>query len=410
MQKNKTIINLEWDEIFNSYPDNNFSNHAFPLFLFTERLYENLKENKTKDVLFMSREGQFLKKLFDRYIEIKKELKQDVINIKTHYFCGSRNSIMTASAKPLETETFESLFKFFNFYMSPKSFLHSVGFSEEQVEEVAKSFGNKLNKGVVNFKHSYTFKKLKNNEKFKEIYENNRLKQSNAFNLYMQSFNINYKKDGLVFVDIGYHGTMQDLIFNFFNKQVKITGYFIKTRAKYVENNLKIGLLDDKLNKKLFGSKITKYDSFNYEQILRADHGRCLGYKLNNKNESKPVFDEKLDDKEVFEKYVKTMQDQIFDKFEQIAYKALKEGKNIADVCIIAYYYTIKQKTKTDFKWLLEMQDSSHDDFGFVGYPGRVFTRKLRDFVFKLKDKNFVFKHSFFIKRLKKNLNKTIKN
>ena len=59
MKNNKVIINQEWDEIFNKYADNNLSNHAFPLYLFTIRLYDDLVKKGSKDVLFMSREGQF---------------------------------------------------------------------------------------------------------------------------------------------------------------------------------------------------------------------------------------------------------------------------------------------------------------------------------------------------------------
>ena len=32
MKQNKQIINKEWDELFNKYKENNFSNHAFSLF------------------------------------------------------------------------------------------------------------------------------------------------------------------------------------------------------------------------------------------------------------------------------------------------------------------------------------------------------------------------------------------
>ena len=97
----KIIINQEWDKIFNLFEENNFSNHAFPLYLFTTRLYNRLVENNCKDILFMSREGKYLKILFEKYCHLRKELCYDVKEIKTHYFYGSRNSIITASAKPI---------------------------------------------------------------------------------------------------------------------------------------------------------------------------------------------------------------------------------------------------------------------------------------------------------------------
>lgn len=401
---NKIIINKEWDEIFNKYKENNFSNHAFSLVLFTQRLYEQLKSSGCKDVLFMSREGQFLKKLFERYCEIKKEIGQDVNSITTHYFYGSRNSIMTASVKPLAEESFDLMLRYFNFFIKPKMFMYSIGFSEEQIKMVQESFGKKTNRLCLSFKNSKTFKLLKQNDTFKQIYEENRTKQSQAFGKYMNTFNLNYKQDGLCFVDIGYHGTMQDLIYKFFDEKVNMQGYFIKNRAKENIKNSKMGLLGDSLNKKLFGSKINKYDTFNYEQILRADHGRCLGYEVIDETTAKPIIDTKHDDEAVFEKYVKFMQDQIYEKFEIIARKTLTENAEIDKIATIYFYNMVKNKTKADYKWIIDMQDSHHDDFGYVGYPGRAFARWLRKMAFKLKDKIFVLTKGLYVKKLKKSL------
>ncbi len=408
MRKKKIIINPEWDEIFYKYEENNFSNHAFPLYLFTARLYERLAESGCKDVLFMSREGQFLKRLFDRYCEIRRELCQPVIDITTHYFYGSRNSIMTASAKAIDEEDFDMLFRYFKYFIKPKSFLFSIGFSNEQIDEVRQTFGKSMDHACFNFQTSKALKKLKQNEVFRKIYEYNRSIQSDAFGIYMQTFGIDYHDQGLTFVDIGYHGTMQDLIFKYFNKNVKMHGYFIKNRARYCDDNTKTGLLGDNLNKGLFGSKVNKYDTFNYEQILRADHGRCVGYEVID-NTAHPIIDTQHSDVEIYQQYVQTMQEQIADKFELIARNALSLASDIATICTIYFYYTVKYKTKADYKWILDMQDRHHDDFGYVGYPGKAFARFLRKFAFSLKDKIFVLNKSCYIRKLRKSLrNKTM--
>ncbi len=401
--KKKFMINSEWDEIFNSNKENNFSNHAFPLFLFTERLYEEVENKNIKNVLFMSREGQFLKKLFDKYCDIRRELKLNVVDVNTHYFYGSRNSIMTASNRPIDEENFESLLKFFHFFMSPAQFLFSIGFNENQIDLVRKEMGKKLDKKCFDLKSAKFFKKMLKNAVFTGIYEENRKSQGNALAAYINSFNLDYKNEGFTFVDIGYHGTMQDLIFKFLDKKVTLNGYFIKSRSESVDNNYKTGLLSDSCNKKLLGLRINKYDAYNYEQILRADHGRCTGYEIKN-NVGSPVIDTKLKDKELFDKYVKKMQDDIYDKFVKIAHKKLSENAEVSAICIIYYYYLVKYKTKADYKWIIDMQDSHHDDFGYVGYPGRAFARWLRKFVFKLKDKLFIFNNSCYIRKLKKKI------
>ena len=391
---NKKIINEEWDSIFNKYGDNyNFSNHAFPLFLFTKRLYEALEKNNNRDIIFMSREGQFLKTLFEKYCLIRKEAGLGVIDIKTHYFYGSRNSVMAASLEPLESEDFDLLFRFF-VMMSANAFLHSIGFTKQQIEEVGKDCSFNMKKTHLVFNKSGAYKKLRQNKTFCRIYEENRKEQSQAFGKYMESFGIDYKKNGFVFVDIGYHGTMQDLINKFYDYKVSIKGYFVKTRTGKKEMNEKIGLISDKANKALYGNKINSYDAYNYEQILRADHGRCLGYKMEG-DKAVPVIDTHLDDKEVYENYVKQMQAQILDKFEMIAHKAITENQmeNIEKICVVYYYCTIKYKSLQDYKWIIDMQDTSHDDFGIVGTFGKFFAQKLRKDLFTIKDKNFVFKN-----------------
>lgn len=400
---NHVIINEEWDKIFHLHGENNFINHAFPLYLFTKRLYDELEKLNCKDVLFMSREGQYLKKLFEKYLDIRTELGIENIDIKTHYFYGSRNSIMTASVKPLEEENFEHMFRFFNYFIKPKMFLFSIGFTNEQIEEVRQDFDGSLDKMCFSFKSSKVFKELKQNETFRRIYEENRIKQSTSFSKYMETFNIDYINNGLVFVDIGYHGTMQDLIFKFFDEKVKIDGFFLKSRAKQHPKNTKTGLLGDNNNKTLLGSKINKYDSFNYEQILRADHGRCLGYEV-VKNVATPLLDEEYNDREIFDKYIKTLQDQMLEKFDAIARLDLKGNYNTTNICTTYFYHLVKNKTKENYDWILDMQNCHHDDFGYVGYPGRVFAMWLRRFAFKVKDKMFIFNNKCYIKKLKKDI------
>ena len=159
--KNKNTILEEklkgFDEIFDLIKENNFSNHSFPLYLFTSRLYNELTAKNCKNIIFMSREGQFLKTLFEKFCEIRKNLGLDVANIKTHYFYGSRNSVMTASTKPIDEEDFEHLFRYFKYFIRPRMFMFSIGFTNEQIDEVEKSFGKNTNKLCFNFKTSSVF-------------------------------------------------------------------------------------------------------------------------------------------------------------------------------------------------------------------------------------------------------------
>ena len=401
MGKTQSIINQNWDTIFNEYGDRyNLSNYAFPLYLFTTRLYESLRQNHQHDVLFMAREGQFLKELFDQYLTMRQELGNDCAPIKTHYFYGSRNSVMAASMKNIDQEDFAFLFRSFGF-MTTKSFLTSIGFNHDQIDQVTQAFGKKINKFHLQYRTSRTFRQLKQLPIFREIYENNRQKQAAALQVYIDSFGLNYQQNGLVFVDIGYHGTMQDLLYKFFDGKVNLTGYYIKMRAKSMPHNQKFGLLSDKNNRALFGNAINQYDAYHYEQILRADHGRCLGYQIVD-GQAQPILDETGDDAVVFTQHVKIIHDQIMDKFQKIAAQALTTNQDISALCLVYYFYQIKRKSKTDYAWLLGMEDNHHDEFGFVGYPGRIIGQGLRRFVGRVRDRLFIFKRRRFIKKLQR--------
>lgn len=397
-----TIINQNWDTIFNEYGDHyNLSNYAFPLYLFTTRLYESLQQNNQHNVLFMAREGQFLKKLFDQYVSMREKFGKKDSNsfpIKTHYFYGSRNSVMAASMKSLAQENFDFLFRSFGF-MTTKSFLTSIGFNHEQIEQVAQVFGKKINKFHLNYRTSRTFRQLKQLPIFCEIYETNRQKQAAALQSYLDSFGLNYQQNGLVFVDIGYHGTMQDLLYKFLDGKVTITGYYLKLRAKQTPNNWKYGLLSDKNNRKLFGNQINQFDAYHYEQILRADHGRCLSYQIVD-GQAKPILDVAGDDAAVYAQHVKIIQDQVMDKFKKIAEQALTTNQDIEALCLVYYFYQIKRKSKTDYAWLLGMEDNHLDEFGFVGYPGKIVGQGLRRFVGRVRDHMFISRQRRYIKKL----------
>lgn len=400
-------ISKKWDEIFDIFGDNyNLSNYAFPLYVFTKKLYDELLIEGKKDVFFLAREGQFLQKLFDKFCDIKSKIDSKFIPIKSHYFYASRGSVLAASLADIENEDFFYLFRYFKF-MSAKEFMVSIGFSNEDIENVKASLNKNINRIALNFKSSRIFKSLKQNEIFKEIYEKRRLAQSTALKAYINSFNIDIKNDGMAFVDVGYHGTMQDILFKFLNKQVKISGYYLSSRVRSEENNTKRGLLSDLYNKNLFYPKIINYGAFKYELILKANHGRCLSYSIEENNNPKPILDTEHFDKEIFDDAVSGLQSQILEKFKLIAYKDLTEKEDIYSVSTIYFYKMIKNKSQQDWQLMDKLQHHHHDDFGIVGHSYNIFATKFLYFVFKSSDNSYLRKNLGKIKFIYKNYKET---
>ncbi len=382
--------------------DLNFSNHAFPLFLFTKRLYEEIEKSGTKDVFFLAREGQFLKRLFDKYIEILKD-KYDVDgNIKTHYLYASRNSVLCASLDELGKEDFYYLFRSSK-SMSVEKFLLTLNFSKDQIMEISNNFAFEIDKKEKDFASSKQFRELKRNKLFIDMYNKKRLEQKTAFDLYLNQFGVDFKKDGITLVDIGWKGTMQDLFNKFFGGEVLLKGYYVGSKKSGGFGNEKTGLLYDKNNNNLFGNDVNKHCVYNYEQICRANHNRCDGYVIVD-GVAKPIFDTLLKDEKIYNDIIKPLQDQIVTKFDQIARCDYKNLSLFPVVAVKMYYELNKNKTKADWEWLSRSQDTHHDNFGDVRYPFKITTRNIRELGFKIADKCFIYRKYLTIKNLKLNL------
>lgn len=392
---NKKNIKKQFNFIFNKPCCYNYSNYAFPLFEFIYKLSNCLKKNNVKNVFFLSREGQFLKKLFDEYSSFFK------FNINSHYLMVSRNSVIVARLKPINEENFKE------FSASKKlsifKFLKTLCFDDGEIDCVKADFVNNFYLEVENFLNSSEMELLKNNKKFLSIYENKRLEQNKNFNKYLQSFNVDFVKEGLTIVDVGWKGTMQDSLNSFFNCKIKIDGYYLGNTSNNLENlNMnKYGLLyTENLNyRPTFSEKIYKYRIINYEQILRADHNRVLKYCLKN-NKIECVLDNQINDKIIFDNYIKLIQSEIFDKFKEIC-EVVNENKiDISNYSSIANEFYVKMLKNTnlkDLKLLYNCLYNHFDSFLVIDYERKSnFTK----FFIRYKLSVLVFLIKKFFKRL----------
>lgn len=392
-------------DIFNNTQDKyNLSNYAFPLFLFTKRLYKNLKQNNVNNVMFLSREGQFLKTLFDKYCELIKQNNTDdyASKVKTHYFYASRNSVLNATLKDINEEDFKYLFRA-SHNMSAQKFLQTLNFSEDEIKQIKQTFEYDIEKRIHKFGKSKTFNALKNNNCFVNIYNKKRKDANYAFGEYLKTFNIDFEKEGMFIVDIGYKGTMQALISQFFDNQVNITGYYMgnkKSKFDIYPTQKRFGILYEQNNKSLYAEKITKYQVYQYEQICRADHNSCDTYKIIN-NEPTVVFNNNTLDVAIFEKLTFPLQKQILEKFERIAMLDYFNCNYYEHICAYMYYKLIKNKTKDDWQWIMESQETHHDNFGDARYPFKIIGKNLRLFGFKLLDKLFLLFVCIYAKKIK---------
>ncbi len=386
---------LKYQEIFAEFGDNyNYSNYAFPLFLFEKRLFTALENAGAKNVFFLAREGQFLKKLFDEYCEIRG------CKIKSHYLQVSRNSVLVASLKPLEEEDFGGLIKE-AINLNIKRFLISLNFTYDEIEKIAQKLKVNINARSSNFIKSKEYKGLISSQTFRRLYEEKRLEQQNAFAEYLKSYNVNFANEGIHVVDVGWKGTIQDYITKFFNGKVKTFGYYLG--CKIAGGGLysqKTGLLYSNPSNKMMGNIIFHHRMFAYEQVCRADHNRVAGYKI---VEGKPkiVYGDEVDDNKVYRELIEPLQRQIIVKFKKIC-ELDKNYYSLMEVTAIKSFWKMLKKTsKADYTWITQAEDCHFDNFARVGFMFKRWKHGLRYCWFKLDDFNFKMRFGLRLKFLK---------
>ncbi|KIM05596.1 MAG: hypothetical protein KN64_03720 [Sulfurovum sp. AS07-7] len=301
-------------EIILSHIDG-FDKLVFPevllsLYLFIDKLFKYSKNEKISNIYFLAREGEFLKKLFDMYINYNGGNE-----FKTYYCYVSRKSTFIPSLSHIEDEKFERLFRQY-VNISTYEFLISCGFSDEKIKDVETCVPNiDIYKKTEDFPNSIEFAYLKDSKQFCEIFNDQNDEQKRNFTNYLES--INFFDSTPLVVDVGWKGTIQDNISAMLNETLIKGAYLGLTDfASISDTNQKIGLLFEPHN--CFDST-TVNSAFNearalYEVFLGASHGSTLSYD----NAFNPVLDDNSEELNIFNSFIKPLQDEALVVFENL--------------------------------------------------------------------------------------------
>lgn len=336
-KKFRSVLNNTY-KTCNSKNAQPFSEYIIFYHFFTERLYKISRQKNIKDLFFLSREGQFLKKLFDSYQD--HVLLDDQNKIQTHYLRISRQASIQFSLKPIADETFDYL-KHYHSALSVSEFLKFFSFSDAQMNTIIDSISTKKEDRIEDFFNSEIFKELKINKEFLKHYESHRLSQKDVFNEYVNSFNVDVIKDGIFLVDIGWGGTMQESIYKFYEDKVKVTGFYLGLREIYniTENTPREGILFSLLPFESYTDSIVMANTQLYEQFAAADHGSALGYSKDADNYTKQYHEP--NEKWLYDNYIKAHQEfsfaqhqKLLTELETICYNEEMIDKQITDLSL----------------------------------------------------------------------------
>ncbi|WP_339136498.1 MAG: HAD family hydrolase [Candidatus Electrothrix sp. GW3-4] len=251
-----------------------FKEISSTLWYFTRRLLETLQEQQVQDVVFFSKEGEFLKKLFDR-------MQADLFGcqvIRSHYLLVSRKATFLASLGPLGEEDFSRLFAHYR-DIAPRDFLLSLNFEESLARSLCAEIGIDYELRVANLAESQEFARLLASTSFQQIYEERRQQQRSNFLVYLGSLGIAYEQEGLTIIDVGWKGSIQDNVYHILEGRVDMqgfyTGFLIAGEAQ--ARNQKQGLLFD-TTRPLPHFNVYNNNRSLFEMMLGASHGSADGY------------------------------------------------------------------------------------------------------------------------------------
>ena len=322
LQNSKTIKDFK-KKLYNILDNKKLSNNSdkifyqelsFTLYYFTSLLYFELVSKNIKDVFLFSREGEFLKKLLDTYLQIN-----NIDSLRTHYLIVSRKSTFITSLKPLENEEFETLFRQYR-KISIMTFLKSLNFQEEEIVLIDHSLNRDLNYIEEDLPTSESFNELLKNSDFCTIYENKRTQQKENLKNYIASFGTDVDKDGLAIVDVGWKGTIQDHIYKLYDKKVPIQGFYLGLIIDLMidQNNQKTGLVFDYKKEDIY-DKIFQENISLFEVFLGASHGSADRYEINDQKKVLAITHEEKDEKIIFDTVISPIQKVVYNKFTEIA-------------------------------------------------------------------------------------------
>lgn len=258
-------------------PRSFFPPFALTLYRFIDGLHHRLLKAGVRDVFFLSREGEFLKTLFDRYQEAHRFGATS--RVRSHYLLVSRKSTFIASLSPLAEERFETLFRQYR-ALSLRDFLSNLNFLPEDIEALARDLGVDADAREADLPTSATFAALLACQRFQDLYERLRTEQRQLFCDYVASFGADVHGDGLALVDVGWKGTIQDHIHRIFQGKVAVDGYYLGLIAPGAasETNRKEGVLFTLLptNSPFFAVYNDNRPLF--EILLGASHGSADCY------------------------------------------------------------------------------------------------------------------------------------
>lgn len=260
------------------------------LYGFIKWLLDEVVSNGIEKVFFLSRDGQIIKKAFDR---ISKG------TIKSSYLYVSRKALLSPSLKLYKNVDVFKNSCHFPYKFTAEKLCQMIGCENKNtIDEI---ITETKSKNCVFYRDS-----IYKNKPFDDIYYCTQEKLSNYVNSqfdlfrdYLDEMNFHGK---VAVVDIGWHGNMQKNLMSLaeaYKSDCNISGYYvamIPSKALNDRQDMKGFLFDGSHNQKFYPQE--QLINAVFELLFTGDHGTVLGYKKTGKTVKPRLGTYEIDDNE----------------------------------------------------------------------------------------------------------------
>jgi FMN phosphatase YigB (HAD superfamily) len=304
-----------------------FPELALTLFTFTERLHDALARDGVRDVCFLAREGQLLKRLFDAYQA--RRTPTPALAIQTHYVEVSRRATFLPALGPLDGEGFETLFRQYR-RMSGEAFLRSLGL-EALGRPLAEALGRDMAHEEEDWPSCETFAALRSHPLFVAAYARERVARQDALVAMLAELPWRGPRTRLAVVDVGWKGTIQDHLAALFAQRPEagvtaVDGYYLGLVAPGAASptNRKRGVLYDTTQAPSPHALAFDQNRSLFEVMLGADHGSTHHHAFDASGAGVPVR-EAFEEESLFRTRIAPAQARLLARFEALDFALLRQ-------------------------------------------------------------------------------------
>lgn len=300
-----------------------FPELSLTLYCFIQRLHAKLLQDGVRDVFFLAREGQFLKRLFDGYQA--SQGCSDNLRIRSHYFLASRRATFLPSLDSLDKERFHMLFRQYT-TLSGKEFLLNLDMSDLADALIPDLPDLDLDARQDDFPSSTVYRALLAHPLFRQEYEQRRQQALAGLGQYLGAFPMQAPEAAtLALVDVGWKGTIQDNLSRALSRlpgkaPTKIAGYYLGLVAHgaATPENSKTGLLFDIDHRRRRHYAVFNENRSLFESVLAADHGSARRYVPASAGQPAMVECSDFEETELFQQVIAPLQTRIRSVFQAL--------------------------------------------------------------------------------------------